>query len=311
MRKKPELLVTADSLAQIDAVLHAGADAVNIGENRFGLRMPGRFSIEEIKQGIERIHEKGAKAYVSVNNIFANDDLKDLEEYILKLHRWGADAIVFGDPAVIMILQEHGLKLPLHWNTEMTSTNFETAKYWGTKGATRFVLARELNLEEIHEIKRKLPNMEVQVQIHGMTNMYHSKRNLLQNYFEHQGETVSLDKLGPDEGLYLIERERQELHVPVFEDESGTHMMSADDICLLEALDELFEVDLDSVKIDGLLKSNDYHLTTIRSYRAAIDAFYSNPDEYRFEPEWLEKIQELQDPNRELSFGFLFKEQVY
>ncbi|MFD2670390.1 peptidase U32 family protein [Marinicrinis sediminis] len=311
MRKKPELLATADSLTQIDEVIQAGADAVNIGENRFGMRMPGNFRMEDMQAGIARIHQGGARAYISVNQIFSNDMLEDVKAYVANLHQWGADALVFGDPAILMILKELSIEMDLHWNTEMTATNYATAKYWQSKGASRVILARELNLEEIHEVKRMLPDMDVQVQIHGMTNMYHSKRNLLQNYMAHQGKEASLSEFGQERGLYLIEEERQELHVPVFEDEGGTHMMSPDDICLMEALDELFEVDLDSVKIDGLLKTPAYHVATVESYRAAIDAYYANPEAYVLQPEWIARIQALQDPNRELTFGFLFKEQVY
>ncbi|CAM3365537.1 peptidase U32 family protein [Marinicrinis lubricantis] len=311
MRTKPELLATAGSLEEIDAVLDAGADAVSIGEQTYGLRMPGALSILDIKQAIDKAHARGAKAYVSVNNLYENHMLEGLKHYIEQLVEWKADAIVFGDPSVMVSLQELGMSIPLHWNPEMTATNYATARFWQKKGASRVVLARELNLQEIHEVKQNLPDMEVQVQIHGMTNMYHSNRYLLQNYFEHHGRKVTSEEIGPERQLYLVERERPELQIPVYEDASGTHIMSADDICLLEALDELFEVDLDSVKIDGLLKPLEYHTTVIRTYREAIDAYYENPEAYQFHPEWLERIQALQDPNRELSFGFLFKEQVY
>ncbi|AFC32636.1 U32 family peptidase [Paenibacillus mucilaginosus 3016] len=176
------------------------------------------------------------------------------------------------------------------------------------------VLARELNLEETLEIARQLEGtMEVQVQVHGITNIYHSKRSLLQNYKEHQGrfETISREELSKEEGLFLIEQERPNERFPVYEDENGTHIMSSDDMCMLDSLHELMEGGVDSMKLESLLKSAEYNEAVIRSYRKVIDAYTVDPAGYEFQEEWLDEIRELQDPNRELSYGFFFKEQVY
>lgn len=310
MRKKPELLVTVGSIEEFKRMVDAGADAVNIGENQYGVRMPGEMDLEAIAEAVRIAHSKGVKVYVSANNILENRQLNDLPMYLKRLYDLKADAIVFGDPAVIMALREIGLQMPLHWNTEMTSTNYATANYWGTKGATRVVLARELNIEEIHEVKQNT-KLEVQVQVHGITNIYHSKRLLVQSYLKHLGRESEADFHGPDQELYLVEHERRELKLPIYEDLNGTHIMSADDLCMIENLDELLQEDLDSLKIEGLLKSIEYNETVVRSYREAIDAFCANPEDYEFQPRWLENIQRLQDKDRELSYGFFFKEQVY
>lgn len=313
--KKPELLIPAGSVDEIREYIEAGADAVLVGEHRFGLRLPGEVTAEELSGVIPWIHERGAKVYVAVNNIMDNDVLSDLTAYIGKLHEQKVDALVFGDPAVLMSVRTAAPGMPLHWNAEMTSTNYATARYWGTKGAVRMVLARELNLEETLEIKRQLASaMEVQVQVHGITNIYHSKRSLLTNYKEHQGREDELSRLtgtGMEDDLFLIEQERQNERYPVYEDPNGTHIMSSDDICMLDSLHELMEGGIDSLKIEGLLKSVKYNVTVLQSYRKTIDAYCADPENYAFQEEWLDAIRELQDPRRELTYGFFYKEQVY
>lgn len=305
---KPELLTTAGSLDELERVIRAGADAVTIGELRWGMRLPGEFSLAELKQAIPYAHQAGVKVYVPVNRLMTNEQLEQLPDYLRELVELKADAIIFGDPAVLIALKEQNLSIPLHWNTEMTSTNYATAEYWAKHGAVRAIAARELNLEEIHEFKRN-SNLELQVQVHGITNIYHSERRLLHSYTEHIAKGIS--SFGPEQGFYLIEHERPELQLPIYEDANGTHVMSPDDICMLEALDELLEEPIDSLKVEGLLKTPEYNETVVRCYRQAIDAYCDDPQNYRCNPEWLEAINELQDPNRELSFGFFFKEQVY
>lgn len=312
--KKPELLISAGSAEEVHRYIKAGADAVVVGEHKFGMRLPGEVTTEELRKLVPWAHEHGAKVYVAVNNIMDNGILGDLETYLGKLHDLQPDAVVFGDPAVLMAVRSAAPGMPLHWNAEMTSTNYETARYWGRKGAVRMVLARELNLEETLDMKNQLADeMEVQVQVHGITNIYHSKRSLLTNYKEHQGRPEELERLslGKEEGLFLIEQERQDERYPVYEDANGTHIMSSDDICMLDSLHELMEGGIDSFKLEGLLKSVEYNETVIRSYRQAIDAYVSSPEGYVFQEEWLEAIRALQDPRRELSYGFFYKEQVY
>lgn len=310
MRKKPELLATAGSMEEVQRLITAGVDALQVGSNHYGLRLPGEIDLEQLQEVVTYAHARNVKVYVVVNRIFDNSQLEGLAQYLRQLHHLKVDALAFGDPAVVMILKELGIQLPLHWNTEMTSTNYATANYWGTKGAVRAVLARELNLEEIHEVKRNT-KLEVQVQVHGLTNIYHSKRRLVQSYMQHLGRDTQKEIYGADRGLYLIERERLELKQPIYEDVNGTHIMSPDDLCMIENLDELLEIDLDSLKIEGLMKSIEYNETSVRAYRSALDALYADPEGYQFNSEWLKSIEQLQDKDRELSYGFFFKEQVY
>ncbi|WP_281888895.1 peptidase U32 family protein [Paenibacillus sp. YYML68] len=313
MSDKPELLITAGSSEEAKRYAEAGASAILFGEHRYGLRLPGEIVRSELETLIPWLHERSVKVYAAVNNILSNEQLDELPAYLAELQRLQVDAVVFGDPAVLLALREAAPGMKLHWNAEMTSTNYATAAYWGRKGAIRVVLARELNLEETLEIKQQLADMEVQVQVHGITNIYHSKRSLLTNYQEHQGraeeqEPISLSK---EEGLFLIEQERQNERFPVYEDVNGTHIMSSDDICMLDGLHELMEGGIDSFKVESLLKTVEYNEAVLRSYRKAIDAYAADPSAYEFQDEWLEPIRELQDPRRELSYGFFYKEQVY
>ncbi|WP_276356368.1 peptidase U32 family protein [Cohnella caldifontis] len=306
----PELLIAAGSAAQAERYIQAGADAVLIGEPRFGMRLPGTIPASELAEAVSRIHAMGAKAYVSVNKLFRNGELPELPDYLRTVSAAGADAIAFGDPAVLLSVREYAPNMPLHWNPDMIATNSAAANYWGRRGAVRAVLARELNEEEIAGF-RKGTTLEIQVQVHGATNIYHSHRNLLLSYMEHLGKEASLVDRGPGKGLYLVETERPDLRFPVYEDEGGTHVMSADDICLLEAIPDLVSMGVNSLYVEALLKPEAYNETVLRSYRAALARLAADGGDYAMDPDWLEAIRKLQDPERELSFGFLYKEQVY
>lgn len=294
----------------MERYIEGGADAVLIGESRFGMRLPGDIGENDIRQAIATAHRLGAKAYVSADKLFRNEELAGLPDYLRLAAEAGADAVVFGDPAVIMCAREAAPNLRLHWNAEMTGTNAAAAAFWQRKGAVRAVLAKELNEEEIADFVRR-STLEAQVQVHGMTNIYYSRRNLLQSYMEHIGREARIVDLGADRGRFLAEAERPEEKLPIYEDANGTHVMSADDICLLEALPELLSAGVRSLYIESLLKTEAYNLAALRSYRSAIDAWASDPEGYVFREEWLEAIRAHQDPDRELSFGFLYKEQVY
>jgi U32 family peptidase len=311
---KPELLISAGSMEELEAYIDAGASAILIGESRFGMRLPGSIGQEELGRAAALAHSRGARLYVSANKIMDNDMLAGLPDYLRAVVDAGADALVFGDPAVLVALKSSGLSIPLHWNAEMTTTNYVTANYWATKGAVRAVLARELNMDQVLEFKRNT-HLQIQVQVHGMTNIYHSKRSLVRSYKDHlrseEKEALFQGEAQADRNLVLVEAERRDERFPVYEDENGTHIMSSSDICMLESLHELMEGGIDSLRIEGLLKSRQYNEVVLRNYRKAIEAYCVDPDSYRFEEAWLDEIRELQDPNRELSFGFFYKEQVY
>jgi U32 family peptidase len=308
--KRTELLVTPLSVNDILPLAEAGADAFVVGEQRYGLRLAGEFNREQVKQAIELAHSKGKKVYVAMNAIFHNEKMDELSDYLKFASEANADAIIFGDPAVLMTAREAAPDIKLHWSTETLGTNWFSCNYWGQKGAKRAVLAREINMDSIVEIKENA-EVEIEVQVHGMSCMFQSKRSLLGNYYEYQGKVMEIENRKMENNMFLHDKERENKY-PIFEDENGTHIMSPNDICIIDELQEMLEAGVDSFKIDGILKSSDYLLTVTKAYREAIDLFFEDPDLYEDKKdELLAMIEEVQPANRKLDTGFFFKETVY
>ncbi|MFX3674462.1 MAG: peptidase U32 family protein [Paenisporosarcina sp.] len=308
--KIPELLVTPASVDHLKELIDAGADAFLIGEKQFGLRLSGEFSILDIEQSVRIAHASMKKVYVSMNAIFHNDQVEALKPYMEKLEELQVDGIVFGDPAVVMTKREAKLKIPLHWNTETTATNWFTANYWGQRGANRAVLARELSLDEVIEVKEHA-NTAIEVQIHGMTCMFQSKRPLLGNYFLYQEKAMVIENRKDNKNMFLHDTERNNKY-PIFEDINGTHIFSPNDMCMIDELNELMEAGIDSFKIDGVLHEKNYITKVTHLYRQAIDAYTESTDRYEsIKNKLLTEIEEIQPELRPLDTGFFFKETVY
>jgi U32 family peptidase len=308
--KKTELLVTPLSVNDILPLAEAGADAFVVGEQRYGLRLAGEFNREQVKQAIELAHSKEKKVYVAMNAIFHNEKMNELSDYIKFAAEANADAIIFGDPAVLMTAREAAPDMKLHWSTETLGTNWFSCNYWGEKGAKRAVLAREINMDSIVEIKENA-EVEIEVLVHGMSCMFQSKRSLLGNYYEYQGKVMEIENRKMEKNMFIHDKERENKY-PIFEDENGTHIMSPNDICIIDELQELLEAGVDSFKIDGILKSPDYLIAVTKAYREAIDLFFEDPDQYDDKKDkLLEDIEAVQPENRKLDTGFFFKETVY
>lgn len=310
MMKTPELLVTPTSVADIFPLIEAGADAFVVGEQRYGLRLAGEFSREDVKQAIATAHQHGKKVYVAMNAIFHNDLVDELGDYIAFANEAGADAIIFGDPAVLMAAREVAPNMKLHWNTETTATNWYTCNYWGTKGAKRAVLAREINMDAIVEMMDHA-EVELEVQVHGMTCMFQSRRSLIGNYYEYQGKAMTVENRQANKNMFLHDPERNNKY-PIFEDFNGTHIMSPNDICIIDELQEMMEAGIHSFKIDGVLKDQAYLVAVTKLYRKAIDTCAQDVDAYdEIKHELLQEVESIQPENRPLDTGFFFKETVY
>lgn len=305
-----ELLVTPKSLNHMKTLIELGADAFVIGEQKFGLRLPEEFNREDVRKAVNLAHEHDKKVYVAVNGIFHNYHLNALENYIEFLHEIRVDRIIFGDPAVVMYVKKQNNPIPLNWDAETIVTNYFQCNYWGEKGAKRAVLARELNLDEILNIK-KHAKVEIEVQVHGMTCMFQSKRMLLGNYYTFQDRQMKIQRSENEQDLLLYDEERENKY-PVFEDYNGTHIMSPNDICLIEELEPFFEANIDSFKIDGILHSESYINTVTAQYREAIDLYHEDPEAYEDEKFMLiDPIEEIQPEHRPFDEGFLYKQTVY
>lgn len=308
--KAPELLVTPTAVEDILPLIEAGADAFVVGEQRYGLRLAGEFSREDVKKAIELAHQYNKKVYVAMNAIFHNELVEELDDYIAFVRDAGADAIIFGDPAVLMAAREVAPEMKLHWNTETTATNWFTCNYWGEKGAKRAVLAREINMDAIVEMKEHA-KVELEVQVHGMTCMFQSRRTLIGNYFEYQGKVMNVENRQQNKNMFLHDDERNNKY-PIFEDFNGTHIMSPNDICIIDELQEMIEAGIDSFKIDGILKDQQYLVAVTKLYRKAIDACVEDEEKYDdIKTELLKEIEAIQPKNRPLDTGFFFKETVY
>lgn len=308
--KTPELLVTPTSVADILPLIEAGADAFVVGEQRYALRLAGEFSREDVVQTINFAHQHGKKVYVAMNAIFHNNLVDELPDYVAFVRDAGADAIIFGDPAVLMVAKEVAPEMKLHWNTETTATNWFTCNYWGSKGAKRAVLAREINMDAIVEMKEHA-EVELEVQVHGMTCMFQSRRTLIGNYYEYQGKALAIENRQEKKNMFLHDPERNNKY-PIFEDFNGTHIMSPNDICLIDELQEMIEAGIDSFKIDGILKDQSYLVAITKLYRKAIDTCVEDTDAYDdMKDQLLEEAEGLQPANRKLDTGFFFKETVY
>ncbi|WP_391116139.1 peptidase U32 family protein [Psychrobacillus sp. L3] len=308
--KKTELLVTPTSINHMKELIQAGADAFLVGEQFFGLRLAGEFSVEDIEVATKLTKAHNKKIYVAMNGLFHNDKVELLAPYIQKMQKIGVDAIVFGDPSVIIARREAEVAIPLHWNTEQTATNYFTANYWGQRGATRAVLARELSLDEIVEVKENA-EVQIEVQVHGMTCIFQSKRALLGNYFLFQDKAMEVENRSKNNNMFLHDKERSNKY-PIYEDQNGTHIFSPNDMCMIDELDELLDAEIDSLKIDGVLHDPAYITAITGYYRQAIDAFYDSRSAYKdIKKELYKKIEEIQPPLRPLDTGFFFKETVY
>ncbi|WP_203288197.1 peptidase U32 family protein [Metabacillus indicus] len=307
---KPELIVTPTKMEDIIPLADAGATAFVLGEQRFGLRLAGEFNRDQMREATAIAHSKNVKVYAAMNAIFHNEKVEELYDYLRFLKEINVDAVLFGDPAVLMAAREAAPELPLHWNTETTATNWYTCNYWGRKGAKRAVLARELSMETIIDTKEQA-EVEIEVQVHGMTCMFQSKRSLIGNYFEYQGKAMKIENIQSEKAMFLHDKERSNKY-PIYEDENGTHIMSPNDMCIIDELSDMVDAGIDSFKIDGVLQTSEYLIEVTKKYRKAIDLCVEDRDEYEnVKDDLLSEIEDIQPENRPLDTGFFFKETVY
>ncbi len=305
--KKPELLVPAGSLEVLKIAVIFGADAVYIGGEAFGLRAKARnFSMEDMKEGILFAHAHGVKVYVTANILAHNDDLQDVKAYFVELKELRPDALIISDPGIFAIAQEICPDLEIHISTQANNTNYGTYQFWRRQGAKRVVSARELSLKEIEEIRKNIPeDMEIETFIHGAMCISYSGRCLLSNYFTgrdaNQGACTH-----PCRWKYaVVEETRPGEYMPVYENERGTYIFNSKDLCMIEYIPELVKAGIDSFKIEGMMKTALYVATVARTYRKAIDDFFTSRETYEQNMPWyLEQISNC--TYRQFTTGFFF-----
>lgn len=305
--RKPELLVPASSLEVLKVAVIFGADAVYIGGEAFGLRAKAKnFSMEDMKEGIAFAHEHGVKVYVTANILAHNDDLEGVREYFRELKEIKPDALIISDPGVFMIAGEVCPEIERHVSTQANNTNYGTYQFWYQQGAKRVVSARELSLKEIREIRANIPDeLEIETFIHGAMCISYSGRCLLSNYFTgrdaNQGACTH-----PCRWKYaVVEEKRPGEYLPVYENERGTYIFNSKDLCMIEHMDDIMNSGIDSLKIEGRMKTALYVATVARTYRKAIDDYLESPEKYRSNMEWYQE-QISNCTYRQFTTGFFY-----
>ena len=307
MARHPELLIPASSLEVLKTAVIFGADAVYIGGEAFGLRAKAKnFTMDEMREGIAFAHEHDVKVYVTANILAHNYDLAGVRQYFKELKEIKPDGLIIADPAIFEIAGEVCPEIERHISTQANNTNYGTFNFWYKQGATRVVTARELSLEEIKEIRANIPeDMEIETFVHGAMCISYSGRCLLSNYMvgrdANQGACTH-----PCRWKYsIVEETRPGEYYPVFENERGTYIFNSKDLCMIEHIPELIESGVDSLKIEGRMKTALYVATVARTYRKAIDDYKKDPELYRKNMPWyLDQISNC--TYRQFTTGFFF-----
>lgn len=307
MRNKPELLIPASSLEVLKVAIKYGADAVYIGGEMFGLRAKAKnFSMEDMKEGINFAHEHGKKVYVTANITAHNKDLEGIKEYFLELKEIGPDALIISDPGVFDIAKSVVPEIDIHISTQANNVNYATYNFWERMGATRVVSARELSLAEIKEIREHIsPDFEIETFIHGAMCISHSGRCLLSNYFTGRDANLGACTHPCRWKYYVMEENRPGEYLPVFENERGTYIFNSKDLCMIEYIPEIIDAGIDSLKIEGRMKTALYVATVARTYRRAIDDYFESEEKYRSNMDYYkEEISKC--TYRQFTTGFFF-----
>ena len=289
--KKPELLIPAGSLEVLKIAVLYGADAVYIGGEAFGLRAKARnFSHEDMEKGIAFAHSHDVKVHVTVNILAHNYDLEGVREYLYELKDLKPDALIIADPGIFTLAEEICPEIDRHISTQANNTNYETCLFWHRLGARRVVMARELSLEEIREIKKRVPeDLEIEAFVHGAMCISYSGRCLLSSFLTgrdaNRGECTH-----PCRWKYaLMEETRPGEYFPVTENERGTYIFNSKDLCMIGHLDDLIDAGIDSFKIEGRMKTALYVATVARTYRKAIDDYFEDPEKYKQNMDWYQE----------------------
>jgi putative protease len=304
---KPELLVPASCLEVLKTAVIFGADAVYIGGEAFGLRAKAKnFSSDDMAEGIKFAHEHDVKVYVTANILAHNADLEGAREYFKELKEIKPDALIISDPGMFMIAKEICPEIEIHISTQANNTNYQTYRFWWQQGAKRVVSARELSLKEIREIRDNIPaEMEIESFIHGAMCISYSGRCLLSNYFtgrdSNQGACTH-----PCRWKYsVVEEKRPGEYLPVYENERGTYIFNSKDLCMIEYIPELVESGIDSMKIEGRMKTALYVACVARTYRKAIDDYFESEEKYRENLDWY-RAEIAKCTYRQFTTGFYF-----
>lgn len=309
LNQKPELLAPAGNLEKLKIAIKYGADAVYIGGEEFSLRVAAdNFTVDEIAEGVKFAHERGKKVYLTANVIPHNSDIDDYAEFLSSVKGTGIDAVILSDLGMFGITREIAPDLDIHVSTQSNNVNYKSAETWYKLGAKRVILAREMSLDEIKEIRERTPSeLELEAFVHGAMCISYSGRCLLSNYMagrdSNRGECAHPCRWK----YFLMEEQRPGEYMPVYENERGTFIYNSKDLCMLQDIDKVIESGLCSLKIEGRVKSEFYLATVVKAYRAAIDNYYAAKEgnyEYKFDEKLLDEVKKVS--HRDYTTGFYF-----
>ncbi|MBF2563845.1 peptidase U32 family protein [Listeria seeligeri] len=303
--KKPEVLAPAGNLEKLKIAIRYGADAVYIGGQAFGLRSrAGNFTFEEMEQGVAFAHARNAKVYVAANMVAHAGDTEGAGEFFRALRDIGIDAVIVSDPALISICFVDAPGLPVHLSTQASATNYKTLEFWKKQGLERVVLAREVSMQEIQEIGEKT-DVEMEAFIHGAMCISYSGRCTLSNHMANRdanrGGCAQSCRWKYD--LFEIDNG---ISKNLVDSDEEPFSMSAVDLSMIKYIPDMVDAGVDSLKIEGRMKSIHYVSTVASVYRRAVDAYCADPENYVFDPAWEEELWKV--AQRELSTGFFYKE---
>lgn len=303
---KLEVLAPAGDEERFTAAVDYGADAVYLGRKQFGMRSsPMNFDFEQLCKAVKTAHDRGVKVYLTCNTLPRNNEIPDFEQFVKEAVEAKVDALIVADIGLLMLIKKYAPDMEIHISTQTGIVNYVTARELYNMGAKRVVLARELSLDEIAEIRAKTsPDLDIETFVHGAMCVSFSGRCLLSQYLvnrdANRGECAQPCRWG----YHLVEEKRPNEFFPVFEDEKGTYILNSKDMCMIEHIDKLAKAGVMSLKIEGRAKSAYYVTVVTNAYRMAVDHYYKNPDNFVL-PDWI-RDEVYKVSHRKYCNGFFF-----
>ena len=313
--KKPELLAPAGNLEKLKIAVHYGADAVFLGGQAYGLRSNAdNFTMEEIKEGVTFAQQYGAKIYVTTNIIAHDENIAGLDEYLKNLESAGATGIIVADPLIIETCKRVAPNLEIHLSTQQSLSNYKAVEFWKNEGLDRVVLARETGAMEMKEMKDKV-DIEIESFIHGAMCIAYSGRCTLSNHMTARDSNRGgcCQSCRWDYDLLEIDKDG-DLDLYYDENAATPFAMSPKDLKLIESIPKMMDIGVDSLKVEGRMKSIHYIATVVSVYRKVIDAYAEDPDNFKIKPEWLTELEKC--ANRDTASAFIegtpgYEEQMF
>jgi len=301
-----ELLAPAGDLEKLKIAVDYGADAVYFGGEAFSLRAgAGNFSGEEMNEGIRYAHDRGVRCHLTVNIFPHNGDIDAMEKYLKDIKGADIDAYLVSDPGTMEMIREIIPDAEIHLSTQANMTNYRAARFWYEQGVRRIVLARELTLKEITYISENIPDdLELEAFVHGAMCISYSGRCLLSNFMTERDANRGMCAHPCRWKYALVEEKRPGEYYPVEEDARGAYILNSRDLCMIRHIPELAASGLSSLKIEGRMKSIFYLAVTVDAYRRALDAYYEDPENCRYNPRWMTELEKVS--HREFTTGFYF-----